>query len=216
MLGCVGFVDQWREIERGLPGRWGETRLALAVRQPGQADRAAAMLGPLAPGRSAGRFHLTVGRRTGTSPGALERALHRLDEEGLRGGLELVGTTDAPVPAPEAEDGLAEAWDEALAGLPADWSHLHGQVDLTSTDHLERGALLLSPINPSRFDDSPSFRFRCARAAGYGASPGMARRCFERLDEDSIRASVAVLRLVSDSDAAGTQGPVWYVDGKVV
>ena len=60
------------------------------------------------------------------------------------------------------------------------------------------------------------FTFRCARRKGYGVSPEMARRCFERLDGEAITGDVSVLRVVSDTDNVATQGPVWYVGGKVL
>jgi hypothetical protein len=44
----------------------------------------------------------------------------------------------------------------------------------------------------------------------------MARRCFERLDAEGIEGEVSVLRVVSDTDNVATQGPVWYVGGKVL
>ena len=55
-----------------------------------------------------------------------------------------------------------------------------------------------------------------ARTFGYGASPGMARRCMERLDHAGIPGEVRVLRALSDTQPVGTQGPVWYVGGKAV
>jgi hypothetical protein len=59
-------------------------------------------------------------------------------------------------------------------------------------------------------------RFRSARTAGYGAAPGMVRRCLERCDRESIRGSVRVLRVLSDSHLAATQGPVWLLEGNTV
>ena len=44
----------------------------------------------------------------------------------------------------------------------------------------------------------------------------MARRCFERLDDEGIPARATVLRLLSDVDHVATQGAVWYVGGKVL
>ena len=44
----------------------------------------------------------------------------------------------------------------------------------------------------------------------------MARRCFERLDNDGIVGVVKVLRVLSDTDNVDTQGPVWLVGGKSV
>ena len=44
----------------------------------------------------------------------------------------------------------------------------------------------------------------------------MARRCFERCDEEAIRGSIAILRVLSDTHLAATQGPVWILDGQTV
>ncbi len=111
---------------------------------------------------------------------------------------------------------VAEAWDHALDSLPSDWSDLLCALDLDSSALLPRAALLTAPLNPARDKDRIGFTFRCARRAGYGVSPTMARRCFERLDEEGIRGRVAVLRAISDADNAATQGAVWYVGGKAL
>ena len=100
--------------------------------------------------------------------------------------------------------------------MPPDWSDLHAEIELTSSDHLERAALLLSPINPARYGGKPGFRFRVARRFGYGASPGMVRRSLERVDEEEITGRLRILRVLSDTDPVATQGPVWYVEGKAV
>ena len=44
----------------------------------------------------------------------------------------------------------------------------------------------------------------------------MARRCLERCDEEDIRGSVAILRVLSDTHLVGTQGPVWILDGQTI
>jgi hypothetical protein len=100
--------------------------------------------------------------------------------------------------------------------LPDDWSDIYAEVELASTDYLERAALLMAPLNPARYGGKPGFRFRCARRFGYGASPQMVRRCLERLDEEGIRGNVRVLRVLSDTEPVYTQGPVWYVGGRSV
>ena len=61
-----------------------------------------------------------------------------------------------------------------------------------------------------------AFRFRVARTFGYGASPQMTRRCFERLDTEGIRGSLTLLHVLSDTHNVATQGPVWRVAGKAV
>jgi hypothetical protein len=55
-----------------------------------------------------------------------------------------------------------------------------------------------------------------ARQFGYGASPGMTRRCLARLDEERITGRVEILRALSDTRPVGTQGPVWRVGGRAV
>jgi hypothetical protein len=214
----VRLGEKWREIERDLPGNWTDARLLLSVSDPADAERAAAKLTPLMPGRSGSeiRFH-TARRGAGASPDAVRRVLRGLDRDGIRGELELVsaGKPEPGVLAVERPR-LADAWDVAAALLPPDWSDLYAELELTSTDHLERAALLLAPLNPARYGGKPGLRFRVARRFGYGASPGMVRRCFERLDEEPIPGRLRILRVLSDTDPVSTQGPVWYVEGKAV
>jgi hypothetical protein len=215
----VRLADEWRQIERELPDDWSDARLLLRVSVPEEAERAASMLTPLTPGRSGGEIRFYTARRgAGAGPDAVSRLLRRLDREGIRGELELV-SVERPQPAvvaAEAEPRLAEAWDQALAAVPPDWSDLYAELELTSTDHLERAALLLSPVNPARYGGKPGFRFRVARRFGYGATPEMVRRCLERLDADGITGQLRILRVLSDTDPVATQGPVWYVEGKAV
>jgi len=158
----------------------------------------------------------TARRGAGLSPDLVERLLRRLDEERIRGTLELVGTGEAEQEPVTHRATLSGSWDAAIAALPPDWSDLYAEVELVSTDWLERGALLLAPVNPARYGGKPAFRFRVARQFGYGASPGMTRRCLERLDEEGIRGELLILRVLSSTDPVDTQGPVWYVEGRSV
>jgi hypothetical protein len=146
----------------------------------------------------------------------VRRALRRLDEERIRGTLELLASGEPAIEPETARPTLAASWDAELAALPADWSDVYAEVELRSTDHLERAALLLAPLNPARFGGRPGFRFRVASRYGYGASPGMTRRCLERLDEEPIPGRVRVLRALSDVRPVATQGAVWHVGGKTV
>ena len=68
----------------------------------------------------------------------------------------------------------------------------------------------------TRVAGTSNYTFRCAHSFGYGTSPGMVKRSFERLDEEGIRGRVSVLRALSDTHPAGTQGPVWNVAGRTV
>jgi hypothetical protein len=217
----VGVVEQFRELESRLPADWADARFVLTVEDTGQAERAASLLSPFAPGRVGGQVRFSVARGGGRLDQA-RRLLERIDRERIRGALELVTASQAgPAAAATAEPraawrAAAEAWDVAVAALPEDWSDVYAQVELASSDFLERGALLLGPLNPARYSGAIGFRFRVARNQGYGASPEMTRRCLERLDEEAIAARVEILRALSDTKPVVTQGPVWYVEGKAV
>jgi hypothetical protein len=211
----VAFVEQFREIETRLPEAWQSARLRLTIPDDGDCARAAALLGPTNPGRRGKVIHFEMARG-GVGADRIRGLLRRLDAEGIEGELDLGGAREAEAAAVVAQPSLAEAWDAAALALPPDWSDLYAQVELTSTDHIEPGALRLSPLNPTRYGTRAGFRFRAARRFGYGAAPEMVRRCLERLDEVGIRGKLTILRVLSDSHPARTQGPVWYAEGKVI
>jgi hypothetical protein len=217
MVRAMALVDQWNIVETGLDPRWSDASLVLAVDDEARAERAAALLAPAGPGRSGTliRFHVSRGG-AGVGPEAARRMLGRLDAVGMRGMLELVATSDAPVPVVEAPRTLAAAWDAALAELPGDWSDALCDLSLTSSDHVDLAALHLSPLNPLHERGSTTLQFRVAHTFGYGASPGMVRRCLERADADGMPGEVRILRALSDTHPVGTQGPVWYIGGKAV
>jgi hypothetical protein len=213
----MALVEQFRRLESGLPDGWQSARLRLVVPDEGDCARAAALLGPTNPGRRGKVIDFATGRRgIGVGPDRIRGLLRRLDAERIDGELELVRVEEAAAPADDSRPSLADAWDTALASLPPDWSDLYAEVELISSDYIEPGALRLSPLNPTRPDARPLFRFRAARKFGYGASPEMLRRCLERLDEAGIAGALRILNVVSDSHPAKTQGPVWYAAGKVI
>ena len=111
---------------------------------------------------------------------------------------------------------VAASWDAALAPLPSDWTDLLCELEIESSTLLDRTALLCAPLNPARSGSRLVFTFRCSGRSGYGVSSGMARRCFERLDNDGIPGTTRVLRVLSDTDNVDTQGPVWLVGGKTL
>ena len=209
------LAEQWREIEAGLPDGWTEARVTLTVAEDERADQAALMLGPLSPGRTGSTFRLQVG--AGRSP---QGVFARLDSEGIRGRVDLVAADErAPGGAParvERSRPLTEQWDEEMARLPADWSDVYAEVELDSSDFLQRGALLLAPVNPAHYGGPTTLRFRSARLSGYGVAPSMARRCLERLDAEGITGRFRILRVLSATSHVATQGPVWRVGGRSV
>jgi hypothetical protein len=215
MLRPVSLVDQWQEIVERLPRNWSDANLRLTIPDEGDCDRAAALLGPANPGRRGKVIRFFATRAgAGMSADRVRGLLRRLDAEDIDGDLELVGAEEATAPAAVERKSLAAAWDAAVATLPPDWSDVYAELDLSSTDYLDRGAIELSPVNPQRYGGRPGFRFRCARRFGYGASPQMVRRCLERCDAAGIRGQVRIVRALSDTKPAYTQGPVWYAGGR--
>jgi hypothetical protein len=220
MLALVRLVAQWAEKRAALPSDVGEARLRLKVGDEAQAVRAAALLSPLLAGRNGTEISFVCTGYAGPqSDEVVRRLLDRLDRDGIWGELELVSVTPPkaaePAQAPAESVPLAQAWEEALAELPPDWTDVYGEVELTSSDHLAPAALRLSPLNPARDGDRFALRFRCSRSFGYGAPAPMVRRCLERLDEARLPGRVRILRVLSDTKPVQTQGPVWYAGGRV-
>jgi hypothetical protein len=217
----MALVDDWQDLEASLPDLWVEARIGFALEEARDIERVLALLAPLQPVRiGTSSASLRVARRGAAgapSPEALRRALQRLDGERLHGKLEVI-SVDEQSAAAAAESGhrLPQAWEAALAALPADWSDLLGEIELDSSDYIEPAALNLAPINPRRVARTMRLQFRSARRFGYGASPGMVLRCLERCDAAGITGRVEVLRVLSDTQPVGTQGPVWQIEGRFV
>jgi hypothetical protein len=214
----VSLVGQWRAVQAELPEGWTTAGLRLELRDREATDVAAALLGPAQPYRAEPTvLRLSVALDgSATGPNAINRLLARIDDARLGGKLFAAGSQSAPARAERELVSLVEGWDTAVAGLPADWSDLFCELDLQSSDYIERAAVLCIQMNPRRDGARSAMRFRVAHTAGYGAASGMVRRCLERCDEESIRGSVEVLRALSDSHLAATQGPVWLLSGKTI
>jgi hypothetical protein len=210
----VSLAGQWNTIGSELPHDWVSVSLRLELADRAAADRAAAQLAPAGPYRTDPTVLQFSVARDGSAlgPDGLKRLLARV----TAGTLSLTGSQAAAKAEEREFTSLVESWDAAIASLPADWSDAYGEIELTSTDYIERAAVLCIQMNPRRDGDRAAFRFRAARKAGYGVAPGMARRCLERCDEESIRGSITILRALSDTGLAATQGPVWLLQGKTV
>ena len=215
----MALVSDWQDLQAELPDGWVEARVHVGLEHPGDTDRAVALLAPLQPLRPGPDTIAVVVARSGDghSPETLRRALARLDAERLHGLITVASVEERAAGLLVAvAPSLPESWDAALATLPADWSDVLGEVELASSDYLEPGALNMAPMNPRRVEQTLRLQFRSASSFGYGASPGMVRRCLERCDADGMRGTVTVLRVLSDSHPVGTQGPVWQIDGRMV
>ena len=211
-------AEQWAQIEQELPADWSETQLAFTPE--GSVAEAAAVLGPLQPGRVGSELRLHIER----AEGGVERArniFRALDRRRIWGTLSVVGSIRDVAPLVKASGSerpgsLAEQWDAALAELPPDWSDVLCVLELDSSDHVPRAALLGAPLNPTRVHGEVALQFRASGKQGYGVSPQMARRCFERMDAETIAGSLRVVYGLSDTENAVTQGPVWRLAGKSV
>jgi hypothetical protein len=218
MLTSVPLADDFRASLRTLPDDWSEARFSACFEDEQRATRAASLLGMINASRHGREVRFSAARRgTGPSPDTVARALRRLDREGLGGELTLVSRSAAePATERRARGSLAAAWDAEVEKLPPDWTDVYAELELHSTDHLDRGALLIAPLNPSRVEERAAFRFRVAHSFGYGAAPQMVHRCLERLDEAGITGELKILYVLSDTRPVATQGPVLYIGGKVL
>ena len=211
-------AEQWAQIEASLQDGWDQVLLSFAPE--GAVADAATVLGPLQPGRVGNELRLQV-TRTGGEPERLQNLLRHLDRRRIWGTLSLVSVESGAEPAPaepasEPRISLVSAWDATVAELPPDWSDLLCELELDSSDHLPRAALLGAPLNPTRNRDAVALRFRVSGKQGYGASPLMVRRCLERMDAEGITGTISVLYELSDTENAATQGPVWRLAGRSV
>jgi hypothetical protein len=213
----VRIAEQYLGLESRLPAGWADARFVLRVDDPARAERAASLLTAFAPGQVGSEIRFTV-PHGGGGPEQARRMMERIDRERISGTLELVTASEAPAEVGETRAAWppgAEQWDAQAATLPEDWTDLYAQIELASSDFLERAALLIAPLNPARYGGAVGFRFRVGRS-GYGAAPEMARRCLERLDSEDIGARVTFLHYLADTRPVLTQGPVWYLEGRSV
>ena len=223
MLTAVKLVDQWAALERRLPIDWETIGLRLSTEQPDEVGEAARVLGPMNVGRVGDQLAVTVRRAGGASgPEAARRLFGRLDQARIWCLLEQdeigvrepdVATSAAATAGGAGRRGVGRGSRRAPLGLE--------RPALQPRARIQRPAAARRAALRSRQPDArramPWRSRSAARAAtGYGVSPVMARRCFERLDAEGIEGEVSVLRVVSDTDNVATQGPVWYVGGKVL
>jgi hypothetical protein len=216
-------VDQWQLLARNLPEEWDEATLAFVPEDSRELGAAAAVLGPLGAGRFGNELRVQIRARGPGGTAALANLLRRLDRKRLWGSLNLVdlrvlepiGEVVQPDVAGRRQP-LAGAWDALVATLPPDWSDLLCELEVDSSDYLSRGALLGAPLNPTRTPGRLALRFRASESKGFGAPPGLVRRCLERMDGEGITGTLTVVNALSQTDNVGTQGPVWRIAGRSV
>jgi hypothetical protein len=209
------LVDQWKTLGSDLPREWSSAELELRLEQRSEGELASRLLGPAQPYRpEPGVLRFRVARDgSAPSPDGIQRLLRRIDGERVHGKLTLIGTTARAQHAEADAQSLVETWEAAERRLPADWSHAFCELELRSTDYVDRASLNCVPMNLRRVGDTNRLQFRAAHTFGYGAAPSMIRRCLERCDADDIKGTVRIIHAVSSSDPVGTQGPVWMAAG---
>jgi hypothetical protein len=209
------LVDQWKTLGSELPEAWSSVEIELRLEQRSEAELTSRLLGPAQPYRpEPGALRFRVARDgSAPSPDGIQRLLRRIDAERIHGKLAVVTSASREAAPEHAGESLVASWAAAEQSLPPDWSHALCELEVRSTDYIDRASLDCVPMNLRRIADTNRLRFRAARAFGYGASPAMVRRCFERCDADGITGNVRVVNAVSSSDPVGTQGPVWMTAG---
>jgi len=225
MLRDMPALERWKEVEAQVDPAWDAVTLSFVPEDAQAMSRAAAMLGPLGPGRSSAELRFQVSRE-GADVDRLENLLGRLDRNRVWGELRLVDVRvaeptpeAAPAPAPaNGERPLVEQWDDEISKLPPDWKDLLLELELDSTDFLAQAALVGAPLNPARIPGQVAVRFRVARGdlIGYGAAERMAWRCLERMDALGITGRLRVVHALSATDDVATLGPVWRIAGRSV
>ena len=221
----MALADRVDEIVRGLPRGWERARLELTVEEPEDADRASLVLAPATPGRSGSAFTLYVhDGASGLSPtaGLVKRVVARLDEAGIRGRVRLAGHEQGV-----AKEGACRPGARGSDGAGGRLGRAPAPAPVRLVGPLRRGGARLDGLprargaaaragQPCALRRPVELSLRAASSKGYGVAPGMARRALERLDDEGLSGRVRVLRVLSDTNAVSTQGPVWRVDGRSV
>ena len=227
-------VDQWRGIEADLPEGWEEARLSFVVEQPAQAPAAAGVLGPLGPGRVGDEIRFVrplFGQRRNAGARRTSSAAWTASGSGGRWRCATSPRPPSRPVEPEVEGERPSAPRPLRAHAPGRWfpsgmpssrrSHPTGAISSagsrsTPPTTSRRAALLGAPLNPARIPGESAVRFRVSDTKGYGVSPLMARRCFERMDGQGVTGRLEVLTELADTRTVATQGPVWRVAGQSV
>ena len=129
----------------------GRGATAADVADDAEAARAAALLGPANATRRGTVIWIHVSRVGGGAVAGSRRPAARAARRGADRGRARAGRVSrrrrrpGGSAAPTARRAVGRSMD---AGCPTDWSDLSAEIELTSSDYLERGALLLAPVNP--------------------------------------------------------------------
>ena len=217
----MALVEQWDEIEAGARAGLGGRR-GCACDSPTRPSRAARRRcsrrsDPWRTGRRAAPLRRPA-PAPARAPDAILRGLRRLDARGDRRDAR-ARPLRRTAPAPGSRERAAEprgrvgrAARDAAARLERPLPRARpGLERLRSACRARHVA-----AEPAPRAGRPSSASARASRFGYGASPGMVRRCLERCDRDSLTGELRTLRVLSDTFAVSTQGPVWTIGGRTV
>src|SRR6476660_6667447 len=103
---------------------------------------------------------------------------------------------------------FAEQWDAIVTRQPEDWSSMNLELRLGDASQSEEVALVLSPLNPWHQRDwrSGVFRFRAARAFGYGTAAELCGKRLSTLGSVGVSGTMRVLSRMADVRPVATQG----------
>ena len=210
-------------IEARLPRGWEDVAADVTTEEPGRLAAAAAVLAPAGAGTRRRRARVPRAAvpeaRSGPeaaracSRGSTSKRIwgDRSRRRRRRGGCDPRSHRGA-----QAGDTRSRAVGRGARDAPARLE----RAALRAGDRLERlPAPRRAALRAAEPDARPRRGSRFASAlgrGGYGVSPSMARRCFERLDEEGITgADPRAARALRHGHVA-TQGPVWLVAGRSV
>ena len=189
-------ADQWARMEVELGPDWDDAHLSFTPE--GSTADAAAILAPLAQDGSDGSSDSTSPATGAVASGF--GIFSRGSTPSVWGTLSLIESTQ-PMPAAGGptprRSSLVNAWDDAVARLAPGWSDLLCELELDSSDHLPRAALLGAPMNPTRNPEAIALRFRVSGKQGAGLAgdgPAVLRADGRRRDHGTDLAPRRALR----------------------
>ena len=171
--------------------RGGATPSVVLTRRRSGPQRSAPLRCSHRPGRAArARRSASTSRATGpvSDPKPFDECCAASTPRASTGTLELVAAAEARAasPRPRARRSRRRGTRRSPRSPPTG-ATCSASCRSFSSDHLDLTALLMGAgQSAARRADGLSFRFRAAHTFGYGASPGMVRRCLERVDEAGI------------------------------
>ena len=208
------LVEQWNAIEQGLDPRWSDARLVLTIDDETQPRRALALLAPAGPGRAGNaiRFYATRARRRCSDPKRCDDICAGSTTKASAAAELVVVRRRAGAPPRSRARRLAAEWDAALAALPGDWSDLLCELELTSSDHIERAALLARPDQSGAGGTDARASASGARTASATARrPAWCAAASRGSTRTPSAADMRIARALSDVHPVGTQGATFLV-----